>query len=853
MADGKLTYDIDFNVNTEAISSAISRAVAGALGGRSFASEKDWPEGVGYDAAIAALAGRKKRSESGLFKSVMGRLNDGLSDTVDEFAAQASAGYNYRPSTVQASVNRAVDKSLGKKRVDWAYNFDAQEATAKLRAVQHQNRAVDLVNTLQSQAELFANAAALSPDPDTQRKLLSLSANRLSSITARTIMEAGGVAPESAVAALEASSALSTLRSGIKTNAQIAALKEGEYSAMQRIADSKAAQEDAAWASREYDPARKAAEKGFNKIESASAALAGEIDRNNTLSREAMLTARARVSENAKQNALLASRAYEAEQKSIRDSWKWASGVFGAEEDALLTKSAQEDAMWAAREKSLAYSPSQKAREMEKGFRVIEASSATEDIYNPAGDAYAKQYSINGAIAAATNYVGRAAGYKKGSAERSAYLKMASSSIGGITPSFMSSIGMNSKEIANNSIKIEELTDQIKALSGNGPDGNPQFWTKLLGPATVAGAIGFGLRTAGGVMEGRTSWLADTKTPYQTKRDVQQGWAQKYGLGVAAGGAWAGAKIGAAIGTSVAPGVGTVAGTVIGGLVGAVPGAVSYIRGTHYKDEKKIGDAFQVRAIDMARYYNLYGNGVNYNYAQMASDTGYISQESMLSLNQTADMLPGAMAFGAVSEQQMLALSMAPNYYAALMEGRSTIELAEAYRRDIMNLPREYRQYITSILPGASEDLRAFVSSAQYGAAFMNGYATQKYDAIERGFIPGLESMRYSIAFNNVRKVAENMMDQIPELDYPNYIKTGYEKQFSKAWFTSSAAKEMALLTSAPSSSIAPNMVDDINAIWTGNKPLGNIQVIIDGNVIYDEQYKYNDFLTGTQSYVVGG
>ena len=48
MADGKLTYDIDFNVNTEAISRAIARAVDEATSAR-----------AGYiDTAVAGLGAR---------------------------------------------------------------------------------------------------------------------------------------------------------------------------------------------------------------------------------------------------------------------------------------------------------------------------------------------------------------------------------------------------------------------------------------------------------------------------------------------------------------------------------------------------------------------------------------------------------------------------------------------------------------------------------------------------------------------------------------------------------------------------------------------------------------------------
>lgn len=535
-------------------------------------------------------------------------------------------------------------------------------------------------------------------------------------------------------------------------------------------------------------------------------------------------------------------------------NFRYNSGLFRGIRRAEEAKSAQEESAWLAREKELAYNPSQKAHETEEGFRIIEASSATEDMYNAAKDPFAQQQSVGNAIDAAAGYVRTAGSYAMGSAERRAYLRMASSSLNGITPSFMSSIGMNSREIANNSIKIEKLTDQIDALRGDAPTGGDSaFWTRLFGPAAVAGAVAYGLRTIGGIMEGRTQWLADTETPYQTRRSVLQGWAQKYGLGVAAGGALAGAKIGAAAGAtagSIVPGAGTAVGGAIGAVggavIGAIPGAIPYLLGTHYKDEKKIGDAWQTEAIKMARYYNLYGEGVDYNYSLAVANTGYMSRESVLQLSQTADMLPGAMAFGAVSEQEMLALSMMPNYYAALMEGRSTAEIMDSYRKDITNLPREYRQIITSLLPGVDENTRAFVSSDYYGWLSNRAGEYRGYDYAERGFIPGLESKRFEIAHENVRHAYMNASSQIPGLNEANYN--------SPAKAAAMAGGDYYYAT--PVTETKQGMMEAINSLWTGDRAhskLGDIIIQIDGDVIHQQPYTYDDFLTGSQSYVVGG
>ena len=83
MANEKIVVDVDFRPNTGPIADAISRAVL-----QGFAAAKEWPSVEGYNTAISNLAQRAGRSPSGLFESVMNRLNDGFSDTPAEFAAK---------------------------------------------------------------------------------------------------------------------------------------------------------------------------------------------------------------------------------------------------------------------------------------------------------------------------------------------------------------------------------------------------------------------------------------------------------------------------------------------------------------------------------------------------------------------------------------------------------------------------------------------------------------------------------------------------------------------------------------------------------------------------------------------
>jgi hypothetical protein len=258
----------------------------------------------------------------------------------------------------------------------------------------------------------------------------------------------------------------------------------------------------------------------------------------------------------------------------------------------------------------------------------------------------------------------------------------------------------------------------------------------------------------------------------------------------------------------------------------------------------------------MARYYNLYGSAVDYNFSGAVQNTGYMSRESVLQLYQTSDMLPGALSFGAVSEQQMMALSLAPNYYRALMEGASTSDIMEAYRQDMKNLPREYRQYITSILPGASEDLRAYVNSDYYGyLRAQNTMYYRGYDLDEKGLIPGLESKRFEIAHANMESAHANAMTEIPGLNNANYNQPSRALTMAQMYSDNPYFATPLIGGEQPSAAVtvAKQISDDIAEIWGGSgTKLGDIIIQIDGDTVHSQEYGVQDFIRGNQSYVVG-
>ena len=529
--------------------------------------------------------------------------------------------------------------------------------------------------------------------------------------------------------------------------------------------------------------------------------------------------------------------------------WKNSPNVTEPKAEAAFaaTKASQEDLAWASR----GYDEKQKTREMEMGFRAMEASSATEEIYNT-NEGPATEHGITNAIAAAGRYVRKAAGFEEGSAQRKAMLTLASSAIGGITPGGMSKAGMTADKIADNTLALTNLTAEIKALSGSGPsgEGGAGFWGKMLTPTLMAGIVTGGLSIVDDVMQGRTRWLADTKTPYDTRREVRQGWAMNYGKKAAFGGAGLGAAAGFAVGGPI--------GALGGAVIGAVPGAISWLAGRHYNDEKKLGDAYQARAISMNSHYALYGDRVDYNYAQLAGGTGYVSQEAVLGVTQAADYLPGAMAFGAVNEQQMMALSYMPNYYRAILEGAGTADLLAAYKNDIENIPPMYRQYISSLLPGINEEIRGLVSTSAYDQIASVRGELKGYDWQQRAAIPALESTKVELSRRDVANVNKNMMNEIPKLNSPNLLGA-----LDNSWNTA----DVGLLRGVPYGSMAApgsnsmRMTDLTEAILSAvqkgpydkEKTLGDLIINIDGVNVVHEELKPSDFIHQTQTYMVGG
>ena len=470
--------------------------------------------------------------------------------------------------------------------------------------------------------------------------------------------------------------------------------------------------------------------------------------------------------------------------------------------------------------------------------------------YNLDNDPEVIRQGITASIKSASQYASLAENAPEGSIKRKTMIALGKESLRDASVHDIAGAGFARDEMIKLAETVTTLNDKFtdlgKVISS---DGGGYFSNTGKIAAMSAALVNFGYGTARDIMSGRTQWLSDVQNPYQTRRDIRQNWAIEYGSKARSFGAAAGATAGAALGTAILPGVGTVIGGLGGALVGSIPGGVAELWGQHNKDEKQIGDAYQRRAVDMLKLRGLYGAGVDYNYGQFVEGTGYASASSMYQLNQAADMLPGAMMFGAVGEQQMMALSYMPNYFAAMMEGRSTAEIAQAYKDDISNLPRSMQQYITSLLPGASEELRAFANSDAFGTAQANAGMYRGYDENQYGLAQGYNWARQAIANENVGAFNRNITSETLTASAPNYIRTPEEFEASMSFATVPDSVRIKQETAEAMREMM-KMVGyrDI----ARDSKLGDIVINIDGETVLRQEYNLNDFRESTQTYIVG-
>lgn len=263
---------------------------------------------------------------------------------------------------------------------------------------------------------------------------------------------------------------------------------------------------------------------------------------------------------------------------------------------------------------------------------------------------------------------------------------------------YMQTAGLATDEYMGGSLSLEKaIQDNIAALNKNTDNTDTLVdWLSTYGKAMAAGASGI---AAGNYVSNIiTQYLGNRNTAYTELRHDMANLVQK-----ASGGA--GALLGFLLGNVVAPGGGGIVGAAIGG------GGAAFLGGS-WNRFIAAQESSQEDAIDNAKWNALYGGrGKGWMYARYAEKTGMASVSDIQGLTSATNTFMPAAAFGAVSDDQWLALSMFPNYFAALVAGADEHTMLKAYQADASVLGPGYAQFFSQNLPGMSEGLRAYAMS----------------------------------------------------------------------------------------------------------------------------------------------
>ena len=195
--------------------------------------------------------------------------------------------------------------------------------------------------------------------------------------------------------------------------------------------------------------------------------------------------------------------------------------------------------------------------------------------------------------------------------------------------------------------------------------------------------------------------------------------------------------------------IGAIVGALIGGPIGAIIGAtglgsLASLWG-NYKQKELEGVLKTVATTTGARRdYLMFRGTSGFSMGQAMEDAGFGTASDLNNMRWTSQTLPGAMALGMVGEQDMLMLSLMPEYFSALMGGADAATLAAAYQKSVQNLPVQLRPLVATMAPGGSQGMYVNAIDPQF-----NNFLGYSYDMAlrDRYFVAASErTMAGSIA-----------------------------------------------------------------------------------------------------------
>ena len=212
-------------------------------------------------------------------------------------------------------------------------------------------------------------------------------------------------------------------------------------------------------------------------------------------------------------------------------------------------------------------------------------------------------------------------------------------------------------------------------------------------------------------------------------------------LGGLLGGAAAGAGAGAA--STAWSGPWAAAGATVGAIGGAVYGIYKSIMA---QSDIKSADTM----VNRIRNQAMFGSEYNSWFAQgLAEVTG---GDAMPELADRAMSLRARMTLGQVGEQEMLYMSMMPNYYAALMAGMTGPQLMNIYKRDLDAIGDPSMKYLVGQAIGGTNAYAA-ANNPHFNMAYgVLGGESSYYEAKTRPLDAGYMNARADVARRNIEK-----------------------------------------------------------------------------------------------------
>lgn len=346
-----------------------------------------------------------------------------------------------------------------------------------------------------------------------------------------------------------------------------------------------------------------------------------------------------------------------------------------------------------------------------------------------------------------------------------------------------SDVSANSKEIAKNTRFLIGEYGGESALRGGGIGG---LVSGLASNAfrEITSAIANDLETRWG--EHVTRNVYDSRRA-QAQRTIS--WGSSIG-GII--GSVVGAVGGGTIGLLAAGPGGAVAGATKGAMWGAgLLGAAGHqIGGLSGKYKKTMLESDIVSANQMAqrlRAQSLYGGDYNTFFAQQLTDAGITNGESAMgSLASRAMGMRGRMMLGQVGEEEMLYMSMMPNYYQALMNGVTGPELARAYDSDLDKIGDSSLRYVvgTSV---AGQDAYMMANSKYFSRNYSSFVsAANQAERVAGGYESGFAMTQADVARRNIAKITTEFTNTAMRGDEDiinkkyGVVRPGYEENNTK-------------------------------------------------------------------------